>query len=228
MITLQAAFGADSTTIQRQVTSFVQRGDQALATGQDGDAEDAYKAALNQCGLLADYHCTTDVLRKLGRSYDHFGRKLQAGAVYKQIVNILVARQVPGGRPDLAMGIALFDLQSLFSNAADTTRDADELAYMDQARTFYEQCMGFPDLRAVCDRRLADVEGLHGSLYTLKRRFDEAAPFLKAVIARPDAGVRQEVLVAALKAYATILIIEGRAAEAQPFLQRAQRLETAP
>jgi hypothetical protein len=153
--------------------------------------------------------------------------RVKAEAVYKERLDILVANQKAGTRPDLDIGIALFELQSELSDPIDTLKDADETAYMEQARRFYEQCKaGFPDLRSICDRRLADVEGLHGSLLTLKKRFDEAIPFLKAVTDRPDSGVRKEVLTGALKGYATILILQGRAAEAVPFVQRAQRLET--
>jgi tetratricopeptide (TPR) repeat protein len=215
--------------IQRIIDGIVRNADQAVASNRNDEAEQGYKAALGHCDLQSPVRvrCKTDALWRLGRFYSHMKDRVKAEAVYKQRLDILVANQKAGARPDLDIGIALFELQSELSNPTDTSRDADETAYMEQARRFYGQCKaGFPDLRSICDRRLADVEGLHGSLLTLKKGFDEAIPFLKAVTDRPDSGVRREVLTGALKGYATILILQGRAAEAVPFVQRAQRLET--
>jgi hypothetical protein len=166
------------------------------------------------------------VLETLGRFYAHLKDRERTETVYKERLKILVAHQKAGARPDLEIGSTLFELQGVTSYENDTSRDADETAYMEQARRFYEQCKaGFPDLRNKCDRGLADVEGLHGSLLTLKRRLDEAAPFLQAVIDRPDSGVRKEIMIGALKGHATALILQGRADEAQEFMQRAKRLE---
>jgi hypothetical protein len=81
-------------------------------------------------------------------------------------------------------------------------------------------------MKALCDHRLADVEGLHGSLLLLKKRNDEAAPFLKAVTDRPDSGVRKVVMTAALKGYPTILISQGRIADAKVLVERVQKLES--
>jgi hypothetical protein len=226
---LGTTFGADPEAIQRKATALVHEADQAVASNHNSEAEVGYKAAIAECNLLPPekYHCKTDVQWKLGRFYSHVNDRSNGEATYKQRLDTLVANQKAGAPPDLDIGIALLDLQSALSYPTDTSRDADETAYMEQARRFYEQCKaGFPDLRNICDRRLADVEGLHGSLFTLKKRFDEAAPFLKAVTDRPDSGVRKEVLTGALKGYATILILQGRVAEAQVFVQRAQRLET--
>jgi hypothetical protein len=221
---LGTTFGADLEAIQKKAIALLNSADQALASNHNSEAEEGYKAAIVQCDLLPPekYHCKTDVQWKLGRFYSHVNDRLNGEATYKQRLDILVAHQKAGARPDLDIGIALFELQSELSNPTDTSRDADETAYMEQARTFYEQCKaGFPDLRNICDRRLADVEGLHGSLLTLKRRFDEAVPFLKAVTDRPDSGVRKEVLTGALKGYATILVLQGKTAEAVPCKERS-------
>ena len=231
LLTLATAFGADSEATQKKVTALVQMADQAMAANQNSEAEELYKAAVVQCGFLppAQYHCKTGVLWSLGKLYSHINDRVKSEATYKERLGILVANQKSGIQPDLDIGIALFDLQSVSSDPNDTSRDADENAYMEHARAFYEQCKsGFPDLRRICDRRLADVEGLHGSLLTLKKRFDEATPFLKAVIDRPDSGVRKDIMVSALQARATALIVQGRAAEAQELIQRARRLQAPP
>ena len=231
LITLGSAFGADSEAIMKKMGELVLRAGQAADSNRNSEAEEDYKAAIIQCDLLppSQYHCKTNVLWTLGRFYEHANDTVNSEAVYKERLEILVAHQRPGSRPDLEIGDTLFELQSILSNSKDNARDADETAYMEQARRFYEQCnAGFPDLRTTCDRRLADVEGLHGSLLTLKRRLDEAAPFLKAVIDRPDSGVRKAIMVSALQAHATALILQGKAAEAQEFIQRAQRLQGPP
>lgn len=130
--------------------------------------------------------------------------------------------------PDLDIGIALFDLQSVLEGSSTQNpgyeREGEE--YFKQSKRFYDSCKaGFPALAALCDRRLADAEGLHGSVLYLKKRYAQAVPFLRAVIDRPDTGVRREVLTAALKAYAMILISSGKYQDARPFAERAQRLE---
>jgi len=228
LLTIHPAWGIDNQAIQRIIDDILRQADQAASSNRNAEAEQGYKAALGHCDLQSPsmYHCKTNVLWRLGRFYSHAKDGLKAEAIYKERLDILLSHQEAGARPDLDIGIALLDLQSVLSNPNDTSRDMDETAYMVQGRQFYENCKaGFPDLRNTCDRRLADVEGLHGSLLTLKKRFDEAAPFLKAVIDRPDSGVRKDVMVAALNAHATGLISHGKAAEAQEFIQRAKRLE---
>ena len=114
-----------------------------------------------------------------------------AESVYKERLAILLAHQEPSGRPDLDIGIALFDLQSVLdaANLSSEARDAEALSYVERARSFYEQCKErFPDLVKTCDRRLADVEGTHGTVLALKKHFDEALPFLKSVTDRPTRG----------------------------------------
>jgi tetratricopeptide (TPR) repeat protein len=226
------AFGADPDTIQRNVTTLVQRADQALASNHNADAEQGYQMALKECDSMPPdrYHCKTGVLWSLGRFYSQIGDVDQAEAVYRQRVDILTAHQRPGMLPDLDLGIALFDLQSTIEGVSikNTDREAEGLADFEKARAFYENCKsGFPDMKAVCDRRLADVEGLHGSVLFLKKRFDEATPFLRSVIDRPDEGVRRVVLTAALRAFSTILISKGQIADAQPLMERVRRLESA-
>ena len=99
---------------------------------------------------------------------------------------------------------------------------------MERARRFFEQCKAFPETRNICDRRQADVEGLHGSLLVLKRRLDEAAPFLQAVIDRRDSSVRKEIMISALKSRAITLTLQGNPAEAQKFIQREEELQGPP
>jgi TonB family protein len=233
LMTLVTAFGADSEAIMKMVTALVRSADQASAADHNSEAEEGYKAAIVQCDLLPPdkYGCKTDVLWKLGRLNEHLRDLSKAEAIYKERLEILLSHQKAGARPDLDVGQALFDLQELLEagNLTTTEREADALSYMERARSFYAKCKTeYPDMRPVCDFRLANVEGLHGAILLLKRRFDEAAPFLKAVVDRPDWGARKDVLTAALRGYATILISQGKTIEAQEFRQRAQRLDAPP
>lgn len=230
LMTLGVAFGADSEAIQRKATKLVHSADLAAASDHNSEAEEAYKEAIVQCDLLPPdkYDCKTDVLWKLGRLHEHLRDLSKAEAIYKERLEILLSHQKAGARPDLDVGQALYDLQELLEagNLTTTEREEDALSYMERARSFYEKCKAeYPDMRPVCDFRLAYVEGLHGAVLLVKKRYDEAAPFLKAVTDRPDWGARKEVLTAALRGYATILIRRDKTAEAQEFIQRAQRLD---
>lgn len=226
-------FGADPEAIRDKVTAMVKTADQAAASGQSAEAENGYKAAIAQCDLLppAWYHCKADVLRSLGVFYGRSKDNSKEEATYKERLDILVSNQKdPVKFPDLEIGNTLFDLQSLIEagNLTNADREADGLSYVKQAQQFYEHGKTIEGLQKTCDRRLADVDGLHGSVLLLKQRFDEAERFLKAVVARTDSGVRKEVLTAALKGYATILIKQGKTSEAQELMQRVQRLEASP
>jgi len=230
LIAASITFGADPEAIQTKVTGLVRTADQAAASNRNSEAEERYKAAIAQCGLLPPdkYHCKTDVLWKLGRLHERLRDLADAEGVYKERLEILLSHQKAGTRPDLDVGQALFDLQELLEagNLTTTEREADAFSYMERARSFYEKCKAeYPDMLPVCDYRLAYVEGMHGAVLLVKKRFDEAAPFLKAVTDRPDWGARKDVLTGALRGYATILMSQGRTAEAQEFRQRAQRLE---
>lgn len=227
LICVVRVFGADPDAVQRKVTALTEAADRALAAGKLSEAEAGYKSAIRECDSLppSKYHCKTDELRKLGNLYSRLKDPARAESVLKQRLAILIANHAPSVRPDVDIGIALFELMSLMDADSTTARDAEAANYMERARTFYEQCKaGFPDLYDVCDIRLADVEGIHGAALTVKKHFDQALPFLKAVIDRGDNGARRETMIAALNGYAVILISKGQSAEAQGFIDRAKRL----
>lgn len=230
-LSIAGLFGAWAEVMQKDIEGLIDGADRAGASGDAAGAEKGYKEAIKKCDQLppAQYHCKTDVLRKLGNLYAQMMDAPRAEATFKQRLAILEAHHKDGERPDLDLGIALFDLQITLggANLANTKRDADEQDYANRARTFYQQCKAnFADLRATCDRRLADIEGFQGAFFFLKDRLDEATPLLKAVVDRPDSGVRKEVLALALEGYAKVLLRRGRATDAEPVLQRLQRLNS--
>jgi tetratricopeptide (TPR) repeat protein len=228
LLCLVRVSGADPEAVQRKVTALTEAADRALASGKLSEAEEGYKSAIRECDSLppSKYHCKTDELRKLGNLYSRLKDPVRAESVLKQRLAILIANHAPSVRPDVDIGIALFELMALIdADSTTTARDAEAANYMERARTFYEQCKaGFPDLYDVCDIRLADVEGIHGAALAVKKRFDDALPFLKAVVDRGDAGARRETMIAALNGYALILISRGQSVEAQEFVDRAKRL----
>jgi hypothetical protein len=97
---------------------------------------------------------------------------------------------------------------------------------MERSKAFYTSCESrFSDLKAICNRRLADVEGVHGSELFLQKRFDAAIPFLKAVADRQDSEVRPETLYASLMAYAQIMVNRDQSMAAQPLIERALKIK---
>lgn len=228
MLCLVSVSGVDSEAVQRKITALTEAADRAFASGKLSEAEEGYKSAIRECDSLppSKYHCKTDELRKLGNLYSRLKDPARAESVLKQRLAILIANHAPSVRPDVDIGIALFELMSLLDADATTpAREAEAANYMERARTFYDQCKsGFPELYDVCDIRLADVEGVHGAALAVKKHFDQAVPFLKAVIDRGDTGVRRETMIGALNGYALVLISKGQSAEAQEFIDRAKRL----
>lgn len=195
--------------------------------GQFAVAEEKLNKALRESATLSAslFHVKTDLLRDLGLLYSRQNKNSEAESAFKLRLDSLSAHQTHSQIPDLDIGIALFDLQAIYEG---TARNQEAQEYFKRASTFYETCKEhFPSLRAVCDRRLADVESLHGSELFLQKRFDAAVPFLQAAIAREDSGVRPEVLHAALSAYAQILVSKGDTAAARPLIERALRISAA-
>lgn len=222
-----------SAVAQAQVqTVLVIRGLDRPVTLQAGKEEDGYREALKRCesvpAAAEPFRCKADVLRALAGFYSKRSDTAKAEEVLKERLDVLTPHQIPGKAPDLDVGIALFDLQSAYEVESLKNAAAEPAGqeYFEKARSFYEKCIeGFPELQPRCDHDLADAEGLHGAVLYLKMRYDEAAPFSKAVVDRPEGIVRKEVLDSALKTYAAILVTRGRFAEAQVLVDRVKRLE---
>jgi tetratricopeptide (TPR) repeat protein len=218
---------ADGTALERKILS-LREAAAALVRGSDlSAAEEKLQAALEACaGLPArQVFIRTELRREIGNLYSRQKKAGKAESAYKSRLDLLERQQRVGPPPILELGIALFDLQSLYTA---TGRLQEAQTYMERGRAFYQACKsGYPNMRATCDRRLADVEGMQGSGLFLNKRYDEALPFLEAVTARPDDGVRPEVLYAALMGEAQILRSRLRLPTAMRLTQRAQRVKAA-
>lgn len=226
-LTTTLAPAADDNSLQDKISLLRREAASAVKDGRLVSAEEKLNAALRECDALPPslFRIKTDLLRDLGGVYSKEKRIDKAESVYKLRLDALTAQQKDGQTPDLDIGFALFDLQSVYEV---TARAPEAQAYFERARTFYEDCKaGFPGLRARCDHYLADAEALHGSVLFLQKRFDAAIPFLQAVVAREDSQVRPEVMTAALTAYAQILISRGDTAAAQPLIARVMQIRAA-
>jgi tetratricopeptide (TPR) repeat protein len=121
----------------------------------------------------------------------------------------------------LRLGRALFDLESFYV-IQKQLQAADAAAT--RAIEFYAKFSGrHPDCDR-CDRDTADVEGILASGYFLARRYADAEPWLRRVIARKDEAVRPEVLRSCLGAQAQILMQRGEWEPAIAIQKRAQAL----
>jgi hypothetical protein len=96
----------------------------------------------------------------------------------------------------------------------------------DHAVAIYRECIDKKgELASTCDRRLADVQWLMGSVYFNAKEFVEAEPWFKAVVDRRDDAVRPEAMLVSLKAYAALLAWRGETQEATRFAVRAVQFE---
>jgi len=226
-LAMLAKAGLVSAGTQSGILSLRMEATKASQSGQLAAAEEKLKEALGECdALLPDsYQLKTDLLRDLGNLYSSEKQLDKAESAYKMRLEILGAQQKEGQTPILDIGIALFDLQTIYEVRGPSS---EAQSYMTQAVMFYTTCMNsFPELRSVCDRRLADVQGLHGSELFLQKRYDEAIPYLDAVIARGDNEVRPEVLSAALTARSKIFLTSNEPAKAQALALRAIQIRAA-
>lgn len=219
--------GLAGVTADLRISALRAEATKAANSGQFTVAEEKMNAAIKECAALQpdQWQVKTDVLHELGLLYSKENKNEKAESIFKLRVDILEAHQKLSHTPILDLGIAYFDLQSIYEAAF---RDAEAEEYMQKARSFYTNCKKvLPARSAWCDSHLADVEGLHGSHLFNEKRFDEALLFLEPVAARPDSQVRPEVLLAALLANAQILVNRGEMTKAQPLIDRARRIKAA-
>ena len=218
---------ADPRLTAQQVLNLTKHATQAIAAKDFEPARITLEEALRLCRTLppAQYKCVTNVQWMLARVYEQLKDQPKAEATYLARLELLTKNQPASGPPDLDIGIALFELQTAYSQPGNAML---ERLYADRARTFYQRCIsGYPAFADVCDRRLADVEAMHAAALFNAKKYAEAAPFVLAVVGRPDTGVRKELLISTLRIHITLLLADGKIIDAAPFQQRLLRLETA-
>ncbi len=203
----------------------VTKANEDAADGNLAAAETEYLRARSLAHRLAqtkhaNYHLETDVLWRLGGLYSKEKQLSKAENAYRDRLAILVRSQQ---KFDPDIGIALFDLQSLYESM---NRDAETSEMVRKGIAFYSSCekRDKPLIR-VCDRRLADVQGLYGEYLFNRHRFDFAEPYLRAVVLRANDAVRPEILGSALLALGFICYQRGNFSEAKSLGQRAHLLQ---
>jgi hypothetical protein len=222
-----AAHAADPRLTRQQVRNLNTHAQHAIAAKDLEPARITLEEALRLCRTLPpnEYKCITDVQWHLSRLYLLRNDRPKAEAIALARLDLLTKNQLASGPPDLDIGVALFELQSLYSAPGNAML---ERIYANRGLQFYQRCIsGYPAYRDACDRNLAAVEALHASSLFVAQKYAEAAPFVLSVVSRPDAGVQKELLIAALRIHITILLSGGKVIDAAPFQQRLLRLETA-
>ena len=173
-----------------------------------------------------EYRVQSDVLQALGNVYEKEGKTSEAEVVYKERLDLLIARQKG---IDLAVGNALFELESLYEA---TGREQQGSEFYARASDFYQYCKtdakrrGDASLASACDRRLADVQGIRGASLFEHKHPEEAESILRMVVGRSDDQVRPENLEAALMALTAICLQHGSTGEAKALALRAWQLRT--
>jgi len=138
-----------------------------------------------------------------------------------QLERVHILQQHPDTEEHL-LGLALFDLETFyaaqrkFDKAVETAK---------KASAYYHDCKTSHPEATVCDRRLADVQGILGSAYFVAQQNTEAEPWLRSVVARKDDEVRPLVMLASLTALTKILADRGDMEEAKRFAERAQQFK---
>ena len=228
LLSAATSFAADPRLTRQQVRNLTTHAQKAIAAKDFEPARLTLEEALRLCRSLPpnEYKCVTDVQYHLSRLYQYMNDRSKSEAFAIARLDLLTKNQLASGPPDLDIGVALFELQTLYSQPGNAML---ERLYAERGIQFYQRCiLGFPAYRDACDRSLAGVEALHASALFVAKRYAEAAPFVLSVVARPDSGVQKEFLVAALRIHISLLLTQGKIVDASPFQQRLLRLETAP
>lgn len=202
-----------------EVNAAIARGDNDQARRDLGAASNDYGKAVNLSRPLPDRYCLlkAEALQKLADVLNAEKKSEQAEVLLKERVTVL--EQVPE-TAGLQLGLALFDLESQYGGTQQVDKAADTAV---RAVGFYQKCIATGDESGrVCDRRLADVQGLMGCVFFLAGRFSESEPWLQSVIARDDDQVRPEVMLVSLQAYTKLMFQNGKILESARIAHRAE------
>lgn len=217
---------ADPRLTRQQVRNLIAHAQKTVAAKDLEPARITLEEALRLCHTLPpnEYKCITDVQWHLSRLYQLRNDFPKSEAIALARLELLTRNQLAAGPPDLDIGVALFELQTLYSLPDNAML---ERIYANRGLQFYQRCIsGYSAYRDACDRSLAAVEALHASTLFVAKKYAEAAPYVLSVVARPDTGVQKEFLIATLRIHITLLLAAGKVIDAAPFQQRLLRLET--
>jgi tetratricopeptide (TPR) repeat protein len=180
-------------------------------------AEQEYSKAVAYSRQLPDrfYPELGESLARLSMTYELEHKNELAKQSLDQRVQLL--QNHPDTNQHL-LGIALFDLESFYAAQPNLEQ---ALATANRATAYYEKCKTEPRETSLCDRRLADVQGLMGATYFLAKDYDRAEPWLRSVVARKDDQVRPSVMLISITALAKLPMDRGDMDEAKQLAVRA-------
>lgn len=210
-----------SLTAYRVQQEAVHAAEHAESRGKFSEAEEHYLSAVKLAAALPPgaYHVQTDTMRALANLYGREQKVDKMESTLQERLRILENKQT---NIDLDVGVALLDLQGFYGG---TNQDEKSLHFANRAMEFYTHCQSVQRWRANCDTMLAEAEGMLGELYFKRKLYDRAEPWLIKVVGRPDDGVRPEMLIGCISAYAAILNERGNFGADRALSQRAERLK---
>jgi TonB family protein len=212
---------ADGTSLQ-QIRALMNAGKQAEQKMDIVSCEEYYTQALRLARQLpAGHHAVlSEALKSLGEVHDYQKKHVAAEALLRERIAVLEQNQIPG---EQGLSLALFDLVTHFGITAEPDK-AEPAAT--RAVEFFDACIkrGLSDART-CDRRLADVQGMMGSILFNAGRYSDSQPWFKSVVERSDESVRPEIMRASLQAYAKLLLDGGQTEQARDVRQRTVQLK---
>ncbi len=206
----------------QEIADHMTKGD-ALVTQHDlASAEREYRKAVELSRAFSTDldELKSEALRKLAEILDAAKKPVEAEALLKQRVDLLEGQSDP-----LLTGRALFELQSHYGSLRQVP-EATETA--NRAVTLYEECIsaGRAD-RKRCDRQLADVQGMMGSILFIADHHSEAEPWFQSVVARSDDQVRPEIMLVSLQASSKLLFERGEILDSMKMAHRAEEFRHA-
>lgn len=208
-------------SISEKAGAAMTAGNADIARKDVGSARTHYREAVELSRQLPGelYRLRAEALKKLAEVYDYEKHFSSGEALLKERLGILEQHPASAG---IEVGLALCDLVTHYG----MTQEVDKA--VDAARRgviFYKRCISTGKNTDLCNRRLADVEGMVGAILFKANRFSESEPWFESVVSRADESVRPQIMLASLRGYAKVLRDKGESERASRLEERANAFE---
>ncbi len=201
----------------QEVAEHMTKGEALVTQHNLSSAELEYRKAVELSnGFSGDLlFLRATALSKLAEVLDAEKKSSEAETLLKERVGLLEGLSDP-----LETGRALFDLQSHYGGLQEIDL---ALETTNRAVALYESCISAGRSNSKrCDRQLADVQGMMGSILFIAKRHDEAEPWFRSVVARDDDAVRPEIMLISLQASSKLLFERGEVLNSVKMAHRAE------